>query len=316
MGIDFEGLKNNDNTYGKRSSFNRWKPSAGENVVRILPPTMRYFKEDINYFSEVFNNHFVSLGKNQFEVFRCLRDHPETTKCPACTFFFKYKDNPKEELSQMAYRFNSSVRHIMNVIVVETEGGDAPEGVQVYECGPGVYDDIKLYAENKRYGDIFHPKEGRNMIIHLTPGKEHKTGRNQYNVNPDIDSSSVVHLLGDDWKNKINSLEDEVPEFPSEDYIYQVIETAAEIIGVDPKLPGRKGVVSPGTDVSPPKREVEDDPDDEFVIDDDDVFGDEDTPVKKDPPFDVDEDDVVEDSAEDDLEDEFEGLLDDDDLDF
>jgi hypothetical protein len=300
MPISFEGLANNDNTYGNnRRTSKFWRPTSGDNVVRILPPDLRYFKEDINYFTYVYTNHFIPIDKGQFEVFRCLRDSPENPKCPACQFFFKHRKSENEDVAKMAGRFNSSPRHIMNVIVLEQEGAsDVPEGVQVFECGPGVYDDIKLYAANKRYGDIFHPKEGRNMIIHLTPGNEHKTGRNQYNVNPDDGNTSIVHLLGEDWKERIAALESNIPEFPTLEYVQGVVDTAMDLVGLQESP---RGKVSAGSPVSPPKAAEEDD---SIQIDDD-------------------EDDLLM-TAEDggDKEDEFaalddfDGLLDDDDLGF
>lgn len=293
MGIDFEGLKNNDNVFGNRKGgFSRWKPSAGDNVIRILPPSLEYFETDIAYFTYVFNNHFVRLGKDQFEVFRCLRDSEERVDCPACTFFFKYRKDENDNVAKMASRFNSSVRHIMNILVVETESGDDSEGVQVYECGPGVYEDIKTIIQNGRYGDILDPEEGRNVIVNLTPrnAPNNNTNYNQYSVNPDGSPSDIRPLLPEDWKDKIDALEGHVADMPEVEYVERVVATAADLVDLD--LPGTRKV-RPATPVSPPSDSL-DDEDEEIQLDDDDVLGEE--------PNEVDG--------------EFDDLLDDEDLDF
>ena len=65
MPTDFEGLKDKINRSGAG-----WKPQSGDNRIRLLPPTPRWFEESLAEISYQFRTHFVRLEGRDLAVFR------------------------------------------------------------------------------------------------------------------------------------------------------------------------------------------------------------------------------------------------------
>lgn len=204
MPLDFDELNRKKN----RRFGAGWKPDAGDNEVRILPPTSRYFTDLIGFIAYEFRNHFIQLPGQDTRVKRCLRDFDE--KCPACSFYYESRNNDDPAVAEIAREYKPSTRFVFNIIDIS----DANSGIQTYECGPSVHNEVLKYAANEKWGDVLDPEEGRNFTITKTPGTQKEW--TSYSVMPGPNPVSVVHHLPEGWKDELDALEGEVPERPSQ----------------------------------------------------------------------------------------------------
>lgn len=216
MPLDFDGLNKKKN---ERVGFG-WSPDPGDNDIRVLPPTSDYFTDMIAFIAEEYRNHFVRLDGRDLEVFRCLRDFDE--KCPACAFHYDHKNDKDEDVAEVAKKFRPSTRFAFNIIDMAEPGA----GIQTYECGPSVHNEILKYAANEQWGDVLNPEEGRNFTVTLTPANQSKTGYNSYDVMPSPQQTSVLHHLPEDWKEQLDALAGDVPERPDSDRVRSFVSEA------------------------------------------------------------------------------------------
>lgn len=218
MPLDFDALNKKKN----QRLGQGWTPDPGDNEVRVLPPTSDYFTELIGFIGYEFRNHFISLEGQDLEVFRCLRDDDQ--KCPACQFYYGHRNDNDPGVSKIADKFNPSRRFVMNIIDLS----DPSAGIQSYQCGPSVHNEILKFVANENWGDCLDPEEGRNFTITLTPGNQNPTGYNQYDVMPAPNPSSVVHHLPEGWKDALDALQSDVPEIPSREQVESVVNSGKE----------------------------------------------------------------------------------------
>ena len=179
----------------------------GENYIRILPPTLEYMTEEVDYITLEYLCHYnIGLeGNKHAEI--CPRTFGSKNKCPICETTAKlYKGSAEDKaLGKDLY---ARRRILFNVIDLK-----APEkGVQIMETGPKIYEDVVVFVTNAKWGDLLDLDEGRNIVIYKTPGKETSSGYNEYNVTPDPDKTSVREVLPGDWKEKIRNLTNSIPK--------------------------------------------------------------------------------------------------------
>lgn len=224
MPLDFEELnKKKNQRFGAG-----WSPDPGENEVRVLPPTSKYFTDMIGYIAQEFRTHFVRLEGRDLEVFRCLRDFDQ--KCPACSFYYENRNDDDPGVESVASKFKPSNRFAFNILDLN----DPQSGIQTYECGVKVHNEILKYAANENWGDILSPEEGRGFTITLTP--PHQGGNNsdwnQYDVMPHPNPKSVVHHLPSEWKEELDGLDSAPPEKTSANAIEDIVTDAAVEVGL------------------------------------------------------------------------------------
>ena len=214
----------------------------GDNFIRILPPTSKYFTEDIDRFAYKMLVHY-NLGPEGSPPIPCPRtSDTKTTKhsCPVCERARRMRRNPATK--ELAGELSARTRFIANIVDMEH-----PErGVQVAEFGPSVHDPIFEVAVDRDYGDILDLKVGRNFKVTLTPANRSKTGYNSYSVLAGANPSSVKEILDDKkifpkgWKNKIDALKDRVGEPPSTEELERLVYAATGDAGAgepEPKAP-------------------------------------------------------------------------------
>lgn len=206
MAFDFEKARQ------RKARSKGWQPKDGTNAVRILPPSSKYYTETLHDFAIEFFVHFVKVDGEQTRVFRCFRDGATRRECPVCTASRYYKDTADPGLSKLADSVKRKERHVMNVLDLYK-----PDlGVQTYETGPQVYNDIMDFASNVMWGDLFNPEAGRNWIINMTPANKSAKGWNDYKVQPDPNLTNVVGMLPQDWLTQLDQLENAVAEYVEE----------------------------------------------------------------------------------------------------
>lgn len=219
MPLNKEGLKK---TATPKDTF---QFKDGDNILRILPPAMKYFTEDIDFFARKMLVHY-NVGPEGSPPIACPRLKDKAARCPICETSRRLRRNPATK--ELAGDLGPRTRYIMNVVDMEH-----PErGVQVCEVGPSVYDPIFDVATDRDYGDVLDLKVGRNFKITLTPASRSKTGYNSYSTLAGANPTSVKEILDDKkifpkgWKDKIDALEGRVNEPPSFDELDRLVRAA------------------------------------------------------------------------------------------
>lgn len=218
MPLSKEGLKKN------ATPKDIFQFRDGDNVVRILPPTSRYFTDDIDFIAVKFLCHY-NIGPEGSPPIICPRTRDTKEKkhrCPICDAARRLRRNPATK--ELAGDLSARTRYIMNIVDME----HTDRGVQVAEVGPSVYDKIFEVAIDREYGDVLDLKVGRNFKITLTPANRSKTGYNSYSVLAGANPSSIKEVLPKGWKDKIDELEGRVNAPPSEE---ELLRLTAEATG-------------------------------------------------------------------------------------
>ena len=201
MPVNIEKLKEK---YERKQAqrADRFQLKDGENYIRILPPSLEYLTEDVDYISIEYLCHYnIGLeGKKHAEI--CPRSFGSKNKCPICETCSKlYKGSAEDKaLGKDLY---ARRRILFNVIDLK----EPEKGVQILETGPKIYEDVVVFVTNAKWGDLLDLDEGRNIVVYKTPGKESSSGYNEYNVTPDPDKTSVRDVLPENWKEKVNQLQ-------------------------------------------------------------------------------------------------------------
>ena len=99
MGLDIGGLKEK---YEKKQAqrADRLTIADGENYIRILPPSLEYLTETVDYISFEYLMHYrVGIGDDKTAVV-CPRTYGKKQKCPICEAVSKlYKANTPDDIS-------------------------------------------------------------------------------------------------------------------------------------------------------------------------------------------------------------------------
>jgi len=202
----------------KAAQADRYEFKDGENYIRILPPSLAYLTEEVSYITAEYMCHFNigAEGSKHSEI--CPRSFGPKNKCPICEVAAKlYKSNSAEDKA-LAKDLYQKRRIIYNIIDLK----NPEKGIQIMETGPKVYEDLVVFITNPKWGDLLDLDEGRNVSIYRTPGKETKSGYNEFSVTPDPDKCSVRELLPTTWKEDVQRLLKCVPAAKS----YEELEAA------------------------------------------------------------------------------------------
>jgi hypothetical protein len=87
MGLNVEGLKQKD----IRTGGNTWKPNIGDNWVRLLPPTTKYFSEEIDFIAYFARLHYFKADGMDTVAIRCEKDRKGF--CLACEVSARHSED-------------------------------------------------------------------------------------------------------------------------------------------------------------------------------------------------------------------------------
>ena len=153
---------------GKEQDNTKWRPSEGDQTVRLLPAA------DGDPFKE-FHFHY-NVGKNP-GILCPKRNHGED--CPICDFASKLwregveknDDTSKREAKKLFAR-----KRYYSPIIVR---GEESKGVRVWAYGKTAYETLLSYVLDPDYGDLTHPETGTDIVLTYTvpgtPGSFPKT---------------------------------------------------------------------------------------------------------------------------------------------
>tara|TARA_Y100000310_G_C20482596_1_gene715400 strand:- start:218 stop:970 length:753 start_codon:yes stop_codon:yes gene_type:complete len=151
-----------------KSNSNKWRPSEGDQTIRLLPT------DDGDPFKE-FQFHY-NVGKNP-GILCPKRNYGE--ECPICDFASKLwrdgvsknDDTSKREAKKLFAR-----RRYYSPIIVR---GEEADGVKVWAYGKTAYETLLGYVLDPDYGDITDPETGTDIVLNYnipgTPGSFPKT---------------------------------------------------------------------------------------------------------------------------------------------
>ena len=192
MGIDLNKMRAKLDAMqtkgGKSSSW--WKPSDGEQSIRIVPtPDGDPFKEHWFHYNVGNNAGFMCPKKNYDE------------ECPVCNFvdsLWKEANKGDEESRKLARDMGAKQRFFSPVMV----RGEEKEGVRVWGYGKKAYESLLQLVLNPDYGDITDPDEGTDLNIRYGkpagatyPQTDIMPARKVSKICPDISSAECKDLL-------------------------------------------------------------------------------------------------------------------------
>ena len=171
MAINLDLMRKKLNTSknnGKVEDNTKWRPSEGDQTVRILPTT------DGDPFKE-FHFHY-NVGRNP-GILCPKRNHGE--ECPICDFASKLwregVENNDDTSKREAKKLFARKRYYSPIVV----RGEESKGVRVWAYGKTAYETLLSYVLDPDYGDITHAETGTDIVLNYhipgTPGSFPKT---------------------------------------------------------------------------------------------------------------------------------------------
>lgn len=141
-----------------------FKPKAGENTLRFLPPLAGRSSPFI-----LVHQHFVKMpGMTKSASFNCPRVMGKRF-CPVCAYAEKLRSTGNPADYETAGDFVAKLRVFALII-----DRDAPDlGPQVFAYGKKIHEALLQIRESKAGGDFTNPVNGFDIIVHKTgSGKE------------------------------------------------------------------------------------------------------------------------------------------------
>ena len=192
--MDLKAIKNRLNqlqTTNNRTS-NLWKPSPGNQIVRIVPYK---FNKD-NPFIELYF-HYDLGGKNYLSPISFGRPDPIEE------FAQKLKGTGSKDDYRLGRKVEAKMRTYAPVIV----RGEESQGVKFWGFGKTVYQELLSIIADPDYGDITDPVSGRDVAVEFKTAEE--TGasfpstsiRVKPNQTPITEDASLLETLTENQKN-------------------------------------------------------------------------------------------------------------------
>ena len=192
--MDLNAIKNRLNqlqTTNNRTS-NLWKPSPGNQIVRIVPYK---FNKD-NPFIELYF-HYDLGGKNYLSPISFGRPDP----------IEEFAQKLKGTGSKDDYRLGKKVEAKMRTYVPVVVRGEESQGVKFWGFGKTVYQELLSIIADPDYGDITDQVSGRDVAVEFKTAEE--TGasfpstsiRVKPNQTPITEDASMMESLTENQKN-------------------------------------------------------------------------------------------------------------------
>jgi hypothetical protein len=224
MGLN---LKKARETYEKKTESkggiaDRWKPQGGENPIRVLPHTLKYFTEEIAEIAFTFFAHFEVGPEGAKEMVVCPKTLNRKNRCPICEANAALAKTGDPADAAMANDMGIRRRYLMNILDLKNAETIA-KGVQVLECGPSIHNEVLKWC-NEKWGDPLDLEAGRDMTLTMTLPASGDKKRTNYSVEPDPAKTAVSAKLPTNWKEQIKKLETLLPPIKTYDEIKKILE--------------------------------------------------------------------------------------------
>lgn len=224
MGLN---LKKARETYEKKTESkggvaDRWKPQAGENSIRVVAHSLKYFTEDIAEIAFTFFAHFEVGPEGAKEMVVCPKTLNRKNRCPICEANAALSKTGDPGDAAMANDMGIRRRYLMNIIDLKSPETIA-KGIQVLECGPSIHNEVLKWC-NEKWGDVLDLETGRNLTLTMTLPASGDKKRTNYSVEPDPERTSVSSKLPANWKDQIKKLETLMPQIKTYEEIKKILE--------------------------------------------------------------------------------------------
>jgi len=194
MGIDMKKMREKLTTLqskGDRKSDLFWRPSDGEQTIRIVPtPDGDPFKEFWFHYDVGNNPGFLSPKRNFGE------------DDPLDSFVRQLWKEGSEDSIKMAKKLSARQRFFSPVIV----RGEEDKGVRIWGYGKMAYQELLNLVLNPDYGDITDTDEGTDLV--LTYGKPPGAQFPQTNLTPRRKASPMMPS-----EEKIGQMLNSIPDY-------------------------------------------------------------------------------------------------------
>jgi len=219
MGVDVKRIKEKwDRKSAKRAD--RIDLQDGDNYLRLLPPSLEYLKEDVDYINFEYPMHYKLGIEGNTTSEPCPKVHGRNHRCPVCETVYKLYATKDADDKALASRIRGKTRYIFNVIDLN----NVEKGIQILETGSTIYNAVLKFVVNPKYCDILDLDKGRNITLTKVPEKESASGFVTYDVIPDPDVTSIKEHLPKEWKEQILKLKAAMPVPKSYDDIKKILE--------------------------------------------------------------------------------------------
>lgn len=211
MPINLQKLQDRKNRQASGPGFS---PKDGPNIIRMFPHTSRYFTEELDDFAYHFRTHYLRVPGMDPLITRCYRDQQQP--CVVCEGHRLNRETLDPAQKKVVEDLYPANRRLMNLMDLN----NPTAGIQAYESGPKVYGLILELAANPGWGErIFNPLDGHNLTLQLTPGNRNASGFNDYGLLPDPTRTTIAAFLPDDWKEKLDDLQNSITDYAPEDQL-------------------------------------------------------------------------------------------------
>lgn len=228
-----------------------WKPAAGRNVIRFLPPKVDWPSPFV-----VQHQHFIELpGVQNKIIYTCPREH-KVGECVTCNKADKLERSGNRRDVEAAKKLRPQRRVMANIIVEPDNEEAAPV---IYAFGKTVHDALKnIRTDPENGGDFMHPEKGFCIVIGRTGTKKDDT---KYTVSGSRQTNKLKNMAWIDLQPDLRRL----LRFPSTDQQERLL------AGEDPRDVWGDG---PSED-RPRRRRDRDDIEDAELVDDKPNLGDD-----------------------------------------
>jgi hypothetical protein len=223
MGLDLKKVRENyEKKTSEKGSFDRWKPTAGGNPVRVIPHTLKYFTEPVSEIAFTYFMHYSIGPEGSKSSVVCPKSFNRKNVCPICEAVAQLQKTGDPNDASLAADMGMRRRYILNIIDLKSAETVA-KGIQPYECGPTVYNDTIKWI-NEKWGDPLDLEKGRNFTVTMTVPASGNKKRTEYSVEPDPQPSSIMDSLPQNWKEQVKKLETLMPKVVPYDTIKKMLE--------------------------------------------------------------------------------------------
>ncbi len=183
-----------------------WKTAIGANRVFILPPATRFLdeaaQEELGNLALQCKMHYFKIEGRPTEVSLCLEEQKQ--RCPACEVWRMHRKSEDPGLKEMAREVSPSDQYLFNMIDIN----NMQAGVQGWSANYTCWTGIMSIAGNPMWGNVIDPANGVIFGVTMKPGTQTKTGRNQYEVNPEPVRATMMGTLDalPAWREMLDAL--------------------------------------------------------------------------------------------------------------
>lgn len=184
--LDLEAIRKRHQALSRgRGRAGIWKPSEGENIIRLIPFT--HGRRKFPYLESA--QHFGLMAHVSNEKMRRIPIECPLAlygdRCPADELIKAILDDKNSTKEDLELADELKPRHVFYFNILDLKATD--EGIQIFPCSPGLAMDIMGYMMSPRHKDFLSTEKGWNLILTNTPSKQAR----RYSLQLDADRSAV-----------------------------------------------------------------------------------------------------------------------------